>query len=79
MNAYAVLIIPGNLNAIASEKPDFDFEETMQWLEQHEVGYFLRDEESVLDCKYFEEMVFFEMYAFEEADDGSIFRRVVKL
>lgn len=68
-----------NMWVIASEKPDFDKEEFINWLEEHEEGYFLRDPESVLDCQYFEPTVFLEIYTFTSPDRGELFRRVVKI
>lgn len=77
--AYACRITESNMGAIASENPHFDLEEAMEWLKIHGSGYFLRDEESIFDCKYFEDFVFFQMYTFESSDNSDLFRRVLKL
>lgn len=79
MEAYVCAIIPENFDVIASEKPDFDLEETRQWLRQHKEGYFLRDPSSVLDCLYFHPDVLFEMYAFYDENQDELFRKVVKI
>lgn len=79
MIAYAVQIKPENFGAIASEKPDFDLESTKKWLDFHEEGYFLRDPESALDCKYFESTVFSQMYTFSHPNSTELFKRVVRI
>jgi hypothetical protein len=77
--AYACRIARENFSAIASENPNFNLEEIIEWLAQHGSGYFLRDESSVFDCRYFEDTVFFEFYIFETSDHEELFRRVVKV
>ena len=80
MVAYACLITEANLGVIASEHPKFDREEALQWIKEHETGYFIRDEESrAFDCKYMDEEVFKEIYKFEYGDYGDLFRRILKL
>ena len=79
MAGYACLIISENLQAIASEKPDFDLDSTLEWIDAHEDGYFLRDTSSVFDCKYLDKDVFFEMYDFVDKDRGELFRRVARI
>ena len=77
--AYAVRIKEQNFQAIASEKPDFNLEETIQWLEDNGQGYFLRDPESKNDCKYLVDEVFTQLYAFGDGDFKAVFRRVHRL
>jgi hypothetical protein len=77
--AYACRITKENFGAIASEKPDFDEEYTLRWLDDHGTGYFLRDPSSALDCQYFDDDVFFEIYIFQSKDEGELFRRCIKI
>lgn len=77
--AYACRISEENFKAIASEKPDFDRDQTLEWLEHNGQGYFLRDPSTNLDCGYFVDEVFFQMYMFNEADPETLFRRVLKI
>lgn len=79
MAAYVCRISEENLNVIASENPNFDMEEIVDWLNEHGEGYFLRDESSVFDCKYLAEAVFEQMYRFEHKDVDSLFRQVKKI
>lgn len=80
MSAYVIAVKEENLSAIASEAgTSFNLDYARAWLIEHGSGYFLRDESSPLDCQFFEEIVFLEMYVFEHPDDGALFRRVVKL
>lgn len=78
--AYACRISEENFGAIASEKPDFDREQAIQWLEQNGQGYFLRDPDNPnLDCGYFVDEVFYQVYTFDEADTEELFRRVLRI
>lgn len=78
--AYACRISEENFKAIASEKPDFDREETLEWLERNGQGYFLRDPGNQnLDCGYFVDEVFQQIYIFDEADTQALFRRVLRV
>lgn len=80
MPAYVIAVNEENLSVITSEAgTNFDLEYVRSWLEEHEFGYFLRDESSPFDCQLFEQMVLLEMYVFEYPDDGMLFRRVVKI
>jgi hypothetical protein len=74
--AYAVRIIEQNFQAIASEKPDFSLEETLDWLDKNGQGYFLRDSSSQFDCGYFVDEIFLQLYTFADADTNAVFRRV---
>lgn len=75
--AYAVRITRVNKQVIRSEQPKFNNEEFERWIEDHgEEGYFLRDEETPLDCGYFAEPVFFQMYMFKSNDTAALFREV---
>lgn len=78
--AYAIRATAENQWAIASEHPEFNRQEFLDWIAEHgEGGYFLRDPASVMDCHYFDEDVFLEFYKFEYKDPGELFRRVVKV
>lgn len=77
--AYAVRITERNFQAIASEKPNFNKEETLQWLEDNGHGYFLRDANSQFDCQYFVDEIFSQLYTFADVDTNAVFRRVHKL
>lgn len=80
MVAYACVISEENFPVIASEKPDFNREEIIKWLEEHKQGYFLRDPDSAgFDCKFLATDIFLQFYKFESQDVGSLFRRVLKL
>lgn len=76
MVAYAVRITEENRQAIASEHPYFDTDEFQHWLDDHEVGFFLRDPQSIFDCRYFEEVVLLEMYRFVRPRSGEMFQPV---
>lgn len=79
MEAYVCRISEENFAAIASEKPDFNKDELIEWLTYHGQGFFLRDPSSVFDCGYLVDDVLLEMYMFDSADASSLFRRVLKL
>ncbi len=77
--AYACQITEENMSAISSEKPGFNLEETRAWLQEHEKGYFIRDEDSRFDCNYIPEHEFLLLYSFETSDRNELFRRVLRL
>lgn len=81
-NAYAVAITEENLRGVIRSEAgsNFDLEFALAWLEEHGEGWFLRDEESALDCQFFMPMVFVEMYQFVSSlDHTSLFRQVIKI
>lgn len=78
ISAVACRMVVENLGAIASEKPDFNREEALQWIADNGEGYFIRDESSHLDCKYVDDQTFREMYMFADGDVHSLFRRILK-
>lgn len=77
--AWAVPITEENLyGVIRSEAGSkFDLEYALNWLYEHEEGWFLRDEESPLDCQFFTSEVFKELYQFTSPDKHSLFRHVI--
>lgn len=77
MVAYACRISEENFAAIASEKPDFNKDELVEWLRYHGRGFFLRDPSSTFDCGYFVDEVFYELYVFDSTDTNPLFRRVL--
>ena len=77
--AYACRLSERNFGAIASEKPGFDMEDTIAWLNEHGEGYFVRDEDSPWDCNYLSDVVFHEIYAFEYDDKEAIFRPIRRM
>lgn len=81
MVAYAARIVTENQQAIASEHPKFSLEEFLSWIEDHgETGYFVRDPESpAFDCRYFDEIVFYQIYLFEPTGHAELFRRIEKI
>lgn len=81
MPAYAVEITEANIRGVICSEAGraFDLDLALRWLEEHEGGWFLRDEGSPLDCHFFMPEVFAEMYAFTSFDDGAIFKHVVKI
>lgn len=75
--AWACRVTEENKQAIASESGKlWDEIFFKQWLTEHPDGWFLRDPESSLDCHYFAESVFAEMYQFEAGDVNALFRHV---
>lgn len=78
MVAYVCRITEANFSVIASEKPDFDLKEVISWLNAHEKGYFLRDPDSVFDCKYIHDDVFSELYSLVKVDEDALFRQAFK-
>lgn len=81
-NAYAVAITEDNIRGVICSEagPGFDLDFALAWLEEHGEGWFLRDEESPLDCQFFMPLVFVEMYMFTSSlDSNSLFRQVIKL
>lgn len=79
MGATACVISLENMQAIASENPRFDKQEFLDWLDVHQAGYFLRDPDSVFDCKYIEAHVFHELYFFTQKDQSQLFRAIAKI
>lgn len=78
--AYACRISSETFDVIRSENPGFDLEQTKAWLEKHGSGYFIRDESSrAFDCSYMADVVFHEIYAFENGDQDVIFRKIIRL
>lgn len=76
---YAVRLNEDNYQAIASEKPGFDLEETRQWVEEHGGGFFVRDEGSrAFDCQYMVDLVFYEIYAFDGFDETDMFHKLIR-
>lgn len=81
-NAYAVAVTEENIRGVIRSEagPNFDLEFALAWLEEHGEGWFLRDEESPLDCQFFMPLVFVEMYQFASSlDQASLFRQVFKV
>lgn len=80
--AYAAYITEENFGAIASEKPGFDANEALKFLNEHGgVGFFIRDEEmKAYDCRYMSATTFHQIYAFDNLvfDENAIFHRVVR-
>lgn len=81
MSAYAVKITEDNIRGVIRSEAgkSFNLSIALSWLEEHEEGWFLRDESSPLDCEFFMPEVFAEMYAFTSDDKSSLIRHVVKL
>jgi len=80
MGAYVVAITEENIKGVIRSEAglDFDLDYALDWLEEHGEGWFLRDEESPLDCQFFEPEVFKEFYIFSSMNDNSLFRQVIK-
>lgn len=75
--SYACQITQANLNVIASEKPDFNRDDAIRWITDHEsTGYFIRDEGSPFDCQFMAEVVFHEIYMFDSLDTNQLFRKI---
>ena len=82
MQAYAVAVTEANIRtAIRSEAGrGFNLELALQWLEEHEDGWFIRDEGSTFDCMMFRPEVFEELYMFSDIDNNdAVFRKIVKI
>ena len=81
MPAYAIAITEDNIRGvIASEAgPNFDFITALQWLKEYEEGWFVRDEETAFDCKFFEPTIFLQIYAFTSNDDNDLIRNIIRI
>lgn len=77
--AYAAELSEKNYQAIASEKPGFDLDEARAWVEEHQGGFFVRDEGSPFDCEYIAPIVFYEMYRFDGFNENVIFHKIVRV
>lgn len=78
--AYAIAITEENINGVIRSEAGltFDLEYALNWLYENEEGWFLRDEESPLDCQFFQPEVFDELYQFVSADQHSLLRKVIQ-
>lgn len=78
MYAYVVAVTEENLRGVILSEagPSFDLALSLAWLKEHGEGWFLRDENSTLDCQFFMTEVLEEMYDFSPHDEHSLFRRV---
>ena len=81
MQAYAVAVTEANIRtAIRSEAGrSFDLDIALSWLEEHQGGWFLRDENSPLDCEMFDAEIFGELYKFVDYDQNLIFQKVTRI
>jgi hypothetical protein len=81
MVAHAIAITEENVRGVIQSEagPSFDLEKALQWLEEHEEGWFLRDPSSPLDCEFFMPEVFNQMYIFLSMDQSSLIRRVEEI
>lgn len=77
-NAWAVAITEENIRGVIQSEAglNFNLEDALEWLEEHKEGWFVRDEETVLDCQFFEPNIFPMFYKFVSVDNHSLFRRV---
>jgi len=79
-NAYAIRLNEENYGAIASEKPGFDLAEARAWVEEHGGGFFIRDEGyKTFDCQYMADLVFHQIYIFENFKDTDMFHRLKRI
>lgn len=77
---YACRMNEDNYGAIASEKPGFDLEEAREWVETHGGSFFIRDEKTkAFDCTYMADLVFHQIYKFENFNATDIFHRIRKI
>lgn len=81
MPAYAIAVTEENIRGVIFSEagPGFDLELALQWLEDHESGWFLRDPGSPFDCEFFMPEVFAEMYGFLNDDKSALIRTVVQM
>lgn len=81
MSAYAIAVTEENLKGVIRSEagPNFDLEEALSWLKDHQFGWFVRDPGSPLDCELFMPEVFAEMYLFLSNDKESLIRRITKI
>jgi len=81
MQAYAIAITEENLNGVIHSEAgwSYNLEAALQWLEEHEEGWFLRDPGSAFDCAFFESEVFGQIYTFLHSDAGSLIRPVIRI
>lgn len=80
-HAYAVAITEDNLRGVILSEagPGFDLDLALDWLKEYEEGWFLRDEESALDCQFMVPSIFKELYKFISSDNDSLFRQVIRI
>lgn len=78
--AFVVAITEENLRRVIRSEagPSFDLDIAMAWLEEHQEGWFLRDEGSPFDCQFFMPEVLKELYSFTNNDQNSLFRHVIR-
>lgn len=81
MGAYAVAVTEDNIKGVIRSEAgrSFNLERALDWLKVHEEGWFLRDEESALDCQFFMPEVFEEMYKFTYSESTSLLRSVIRI
>lgn len=80
MVAYAARLCEENYGAIRSEKPDFDLAQARAWVEDHGAGFFIRDESSKpFDCSYMPDIVFYQIYIFDDFNKADLFHRIVRM
>jgi hypothetical protein len=81
MVAFAIAITEENIEGVILSEagPNYDIGVALQWLEEYETGWFVRDPGSPLDCSFFVPEVFAEMYIFMSDDRHSLMRRIVKI
>jgi hypothetical protein len=77
--AYVVKITEDNLRGVIRSEagPNYDLDAALDWFNEHGEGWFLRDEETVLDCQFFVPDILTKFYKFTNVDDHSLFRRVI--
>lgn len=76
--AYAIRVTEANIKSIILSEAgeSYNVIDALKWLQEHGEGWFLRDEDSVLDCKFFRPEIFTVMYKFVDYDDGRLIHQV---
>ena len=81
MEAYAIAITEENIRGIILSEAGtkYDLDVALRWLEESEVGWFVRDPSTVLDCSFYTPEIFETMYAFTDYDQHSLMRKVTQI
>jgi len=81
MGAYAMAITEENIRGIILSEagPKYDLDVALAWLAEYEVGWFVRDPSTVLDCSFYTPEIFAEMYVFLFDDQTSIIRHIAQV
>lgn len=79
--AYAIAMTEENIYGIIRSEAGlgYDPENAMKWLKEFGQGWFLRDETTPLDCRFFVPETFDAMYKFVSNDQNQLMRQVEEI